>query len=147
MSNSGIFPTDEWALSEGETDKGPVFIRFRRGDPAVEDQQKFSTLIVVIWEYEPRDDSGLPTSATMDEMDEFEARILDASDADRDWGSCVAVITFNGAREWRFYTPDVEIFQNEFSNALSGLGPYPLQFDVLDDPEWLGLSDIRDNAR
>lgn len=79
-------------------------------------------------------------------MEEFEGAVLDASDEACWWGSCVAVVTHNGSREWRFYTPDVDGFQREFSEALRGLGPYPLDLQVFDDPGWNGFAEIRESV-
>lgn len=80
-------------------------------------------------------------------MEKFEERILDASDRDAWWGSGVAIVTHDGAREWRFYTPDVGTFVQEFSQALSGMGPYPIELEAFEDPDWAGLQDLRHNAR
>ncbi|WP_459786898.1 DUF695 domain-containing protein [Alteriqipengyuania sp. 357] len=147
MSSSGIFPTDEWTVAQGKTSTGPLLARYRSGLPSTADRDLFAKLIMVRWAYEPSDTSGLPNSKDMAAMEEFEDRILEASDNDRWWGSCVAIITHDGRREWRFYTPDIASFQAEFSNALSGLGPYPLELQVYDDPEWAGLAEIRDGAQ
>ncbi|MEL6486953.1 MAG: DUF695 domain-containing protein [Pseudomonadota bacterium] len=147
MSSSGIFPTDEWTIAEGETEAGLLLVRYRAGDPAPADQAIFQYLIIITWSFEPRDASGLPDSETLDQMEAFENCVLDKSDEDRVWGSGVAVITHAGTREWRFYTPDVEVFQGEFSTALSGFEPFPLQFLAFEDPEWTGFAEIRGMAR
>ena len=88
----------------------------------------------------------MPKTEDRDLMEEFEERILDASDEARWWGSGVAVVTHNSVKEWRFYTPDPDAFQLEFSNALRGLGPYPLELQVFDDPDWNGFAEIRGSA-
>ncbi len=146
MSDSGIFPSDDWVLSEGQTEVGPIIVRVRSGEPSSADKALFTNLLVVRWAYEAGE-FGLPPRDVLESMVEFEDRILDASDGDRWWGSGVAVITHDGVREWRFYTPDVGAFQAEFSRALAGLGPYPLDLQVFEDPEWVGFSEIRDLAR
>ncbi|WP_073975894.1 DUF695 domain-containing protein [Erythrobacter donghaensis] len=143
MSSSGIFPSDQWTVASGKTESGLMIARFRSGEPSDADRELFGKLVLVRWPFEQREGSGLPTNQAMAAMDEFEDRILEASDADRWWGSGVAVITHEGTREWRFYTPDVDSFVQEFSAALRGLGPYPLELQAFDDPDWNGFAEIR----
>ena len=147
MSASGIFPSDSWTVSQGSTAQGPIFVRYRSGDPSEGDKSLFNKLILVRWVYEPREGTGLPQTADMYAMDEFEDRILDASDEAGWWGSCVAVVTHDAVREWRFYAPDLDAFQREFSEALRDFGPYPLDLRAFDDPDWNGLAELRDSAR
>ena len=147
MSSSGIFPNDDWAIAEGDTPQGPIIMRYRTGDPSFADRDLFDKLILVRWSYEPGEIPGLPSSELLTAMEEFEEPVLNASDKSRWWGSCVAVITHDCTREWRFYTPDVAAFQKEFSEALRGLGPYPLELQVFDDPEWNGFEEIRQSTR
>lgn len=146
MSASGIFPNDDWALAQGHTPEGTMILRFRTGNPSEADRELFNKLIMVRWAYDQQDTSGLPSSDVIDLMDEFEERVLDASDEARWSGSCVAVVAHNGVREWRFYTPDTSTFQTEFSKALGGMGPYPLDLQVFDDPDWTALGEIRENV-
>jgi hypothetical protein len=143
VSGSGIFPSDEWTLASGETENGLMFTRFRSGQPSDADRELFNKLVLVRWSFECREGSGLPTNEAMAAMDEFEDRILEASDAEKWWGSGVAIVTRDGTREWRFYTPDVPSFLQEFSEALRGLGPYPLELQAFDDPDWDGFDEIR----
>ncbi|WP_299192138.1 DUF695 domain-containing protein [uncultured Erythrobacter sp.] len=143
MSKSGIFPTDDWTVAQGATLDGPIFMRYRTGEPTQADRERFDKLVIVRWAYNPDEMNGLPTSETTASMGEFEDPVLDASDDAGWWGSCVAIITHNGAREWRFYTPDVGAFQTEFSESLRGLGPYPLDLQVFDDPDWNGFAEVR----
>ena len=149
MSSSALFPADEseWVLAEGENPGPPIMIRFRPLRPSRADMDRFRFLIIAYWSYEPDNSSGLPNEALSDAMREFEDRVVEASDADPTWGTCVAVKTHDGIREWRFYSPDVALFQSKFSRALDGLGPYPLEFEVFEDPEWEGLAQFRDHSR
>lgn len=143
MSGAGIFPSGQWTVASGETENGLMIARFRSGEPSDADRELFSKLVLVRWSFEQYESSGLPTNEAMAAMAEFEDRILEASDADGWWGSGVAVVTHGGTREWRFYTPDVASFQQEFSAALRGLGPYPLDLEAFDDPDWNGFAEIR----
>jgi len=147
MSGTGIFPNDQWTLAAGHGDAGPMFVRYRPGEPDPVEKAKFTYMVIATWPFEPSNQSGLPTSETLDAMGEFEERILDTSDRDAWWGSLVAIMTHDGTREWRFYTPDVGTFVQEFNQALSGMGPYPIQLQAFKDPDWTGLVEVRHDAR
>ena len=142
-----LFPANEatWTFLDGKTEQGlPMMLRFRDIDPGEEVRERFRFLVSILWEYTSENSMKVPTEATLDEMDVFEERFFDASDAAASWGTCLAVKTFNGAREWRCYTPDFETFTEEFNAAIEGVGPFPLKFQVLEDPEWKGLAEYRD---
>ncbi len=124
-----------------------MLVRYRTGEPDPVEKAKFTHLVIVTWPFDLGDQSGLPTSETLDAMGEFELRILDASDQDAWWGSGVAIVTHDGTREWRFYTPDVATFVQEFSQALSGVGPYPIELQAFEDPDWTGFVEVRHAAR
>ena len=143
MSAAPIFASDQWTIARGTTPGGLMIARYRSGQPSDADRALFNKLVLARWSFECREGSDLPTKAAMAAMDTFEDRILDASDADGWWGCGGAVITRGGTREWRFYTPDVAAFQRAFSEALRGLGPYPLELQAFDDPDWAGFAEVR----
>ena len=122
MSKSGIFPSDDWAVVEGETPTGPMFLRFRQSNPSESDRNLFNKLIIARWAFPPRDHTGLPSAELIEQMDQFETTIVDASDADGHWGSCVAVITHAGMRKWRFYTPTLISSSTNSGNVCAHLG-------------------------
>lgn len=142
MSGAGIFPSDQWTLVSGETEGSLMIARLRSGDPSDKNRALFGKLVLVRWSFERRESSDLPTNSAMAAMDEFEDRIIDMSDEEKWWGSCVAIVTRDGTREWRFYTPDVGSYMQEFSAAQRGLGPYSLELQAYDDPDWNGIAEI-----
>lgn len=143
MSPSGIFPTDEWTFSQGLINGERVLARVRSGLPSAADVGLFKNLILVEWAFDPQGNSGLPAAETLDEMDKFETTVLDASDKAGWWGTCVAVITWPGRREWRFYAPQVQEFLQEFSDSLAGQPVYPLKIQAFLDESWNGLREFQ----
>ena len=146
MSASGIFPTDEWTVAQGNTPAGPIIMRYRTGDPSPADRELFNKFIIVRWAFESGETPGMPSPEDHQSMVEFEEPVMDASDEAETWGSCVSIVTHNETREWRFYTPDQETFMREFNEVLKGLGPYPLDLQVFDDPDWTGFAEIREST-
>lgn len=122
---------------------GPVLSRYRNDMPSSADRALFSNLVIIRWQYADPNTGSLPDDDTLDQMTEFEDAVLEASDHEKYWGSGVAVLTENGIREWRFYTPDTSEFMDNFNRVLSEMDPFPLAFEAYDDPEWLALAELQ----
>ncbi|WP_428682098.1 DUF695 domain-containing protein [Sphingopyxis sp.] len=117
--------------------------RYRSGMPSSADRALFSNLIIIRWQYADTGAGSLPDDETLDAMTEFEDAVLDAADYEKHWGSGVAVVTGDGAREWRFYTPDTAEFMANFNRVLAGKQALPLEFQAFDDPEWIALTELQ----
>lgn len=111
--------------------------------PSSADRALFSNLVIIRWQYADPNTGNLPDDDTLDQMTEFEDAVLEASDHEKYWGSGVAVLTQNGVREWRFYTPDTSEFMDNFNRVLSEMDPFPLVFEAFDDPEWVALAELQ----
>lgn len=122
---------------------GPFLSRYRNGMPSSADRALFSNLVIIRWQYADPNTGSLPDDDTLDQMTEFEDAVLEASDHEKYWGSGVAVLTENGIREWRFYTPDTSEFMDNFNRVLSEMDPFPLAFEAYDDPEWIALAELQ----
>lgn len=134
-------------MARGMGPGGPVLARYRSGMPSNADRAVFSNLIVIRWRYADENTGMFPDDDILDEMAEFENAVLDASDHEKHWGSGVAVLTENGVREWRFYTPDTSEFMSNLNRVLTGKQVFPLDFEVFDDPEWLALTELQQAQR
>ena len=143
MSDFGIFPSDEWAVAQGNGPDGPILTRYRSRMPSSADRALFSNLILIRWQYADAGAGVFPDGETLDLMAEFEDAVLEAADHEKYWGSGVAVITEGGVREWRFYTPDTSEFMANFNRILAGKEALPLEFQAFDDPEWIALAELQ----
>jgi hypothetical protein len=140
---SGIFAEDNWSFSNGTVGGDPVIVRARSGLPSTGDMDLFCVLVTITWKFGGEEKGLLPDTTTLDSMEKFENAVLESADEDRWWGSGVAVITRQGRREWRFYTPDVEQFLQELSRVLADHDIYPLEIDQFMDPDWTGLKELQ----
>ena len=73
-------------------------------------------------------------------MKVFEERFCQAVEQD----ACAvlsAVLTFDGARQWVFYTDDVKGCAERLGAMPQETEPYPLELTAQDDPEWSYLRD------
>ncbi|OWR01437.1 hypothetical protein CDQ91_03325 [Sphingopyxis witflariensis] len=122
---------------------GPSLSRYRSGMPSSADRALYSNLVIIRWQYADANAGALPDDDTLERMTEFEDAVLEAADHEKYWGSGVAVLTENGVREWRFYTPDTSEFMDNFNRVLADKDAYPIDFQVFDDPEWIALAELQ----
>lgn len=115
--------------------------------PSSADRALYSNLVIIRWRYADANAGTLPDDDTLDQMTEFEDAVLEAADHEKHWGYGVAVLTENGVREWRFYTPDTSEFMDNFNRVLADMDAFPLDFEVFDDPEWIALAELQSAPR
>jgi hypothetical protein len=73
-------------------------------------------------------------------MEVFENRLVPALEGDA-LAALVAVLTFDGARQWVFYTSDVKACGGRLEAMPQERDPYPIELDAFADPEWGYLRD------
>jgi hypothetical protein len=80
----------------------------------------------------------MPAADVSQRMPVFEDRLCGAWECD---GLAVltAVLTFDGARQWVFYTADAPACGQRLNGMPQESEPYPIELDVFDDPEWAYL--------
>ncbi len=131
-----------WVARECRLENGlPVFTRFCRDLPVESKLKKLNILIVVSWQYESEDETGLPSDEVLDQMEEFE-NVMDESLVDKGTARLMTVFTGEGLREWQFYTDDAEIFMRKFNEALKGKRVLPLEIEALEDENWDAYKDF-----
>lgn len=124
-----------WSISEGFSSEMPFIIRFRT--PVLEPKEvgEYTSLLTVVWPYAEEDSGEMPTETESKEMEIFEDRLLKAWESDAT-AVLTAVFTFDGARQWVFYTRD----RNRCTLLLHQMPqeeePYPIELETEEDPEW-----------
>ncbi|MBS0265689.1 MAG: DUF695 domain-containing protein [Planctomycetes bacterium] len=117
---------------------GVALIRFRTPVLGGVDMPGYHWRLVVLWAYAEDGSGELPSPEASEAMDVFEERICEA------WGHdnhavWVAVLTFDGARRWVFYTSDVEECGRRLAEMPQEQEPYPIEVEAEEDPKWLYL--------
>lgn len=117
---------DVWFVAEGSQDSRPVLIRGRQNLSNVAGIASHPKLFRIVWEYEAKEESGLPSSELNASMADFENVIIAA--LERDF-LCVffCVYVHNGVKEWTAYTSDVQATCDRFNAVLAGRKPYPVE--------------------
>ena len=77
----------------------------------------------------------MPSPDDSEQMAEFENRFCDAVERDAT-AILTAVLTFDGARQWVFYTGDVQECGERLANMPQRDEPYPLELATEEDPGW-----------
>jgi hypothetical protein len=92
--------------------------------------------VTVVWAYAAEGTGAMPDLATSNEMERFEKHLRDAVQRDAN-AVLTAVLTFDGARQWVWYTRDVAEFGQRLSVIPDYYGkPYPIELTTNEDPTW-----------
>lgn len=140
ISVQNILRHDAWAGSEGELESGPFILRFRTPVASPGATHPYEHLLHVIWAYADEDSGTLPTDADSEAMQEFEDRLCEAWEHDA-LAILTAVLTFDGARQWVFYTQEVAECEERLNAMAQGDEPYPIELTTEPDPDWSYLRD------
>lgn len=136
---------EDWTLAQGKAGGNGTIIRALARVPLAEQRAARTVLVSITWAYDGEATGGMPPRAVYDRIEGFESVLFGALD-EGDWATEAAAITGNGARQWRFYTADAEVFIARFTAALTGETIYPIELEAVDDPEWQGLRDVQPKA-
>lgn len=130
---------DRWSLGEGHFDTGLALVRFRKGAPAADATGDYTRLISIEWPYAEEGSGELPEEATQAEMLQFENDLRDSVQKDA-LAILMAVVTFEGVRQWVFYTCDEPAFMERLSMLPhQGRERFPIKIGTSDDPTWAYL--------
>lgn len=135
-----VLRSDKWSLLEGSNDTGHYLLRFRSALLAPLDISGFNHVLKVVWRYADENTGAMPTSDDSEEMSEFEICFCEAVQRDA-IAILTAVLTFDGARQWVFYTRDIEECARRLNSMPSRNEPFPLELSSEWDTEWSYLHD------
>ena len=129
---------DRWAGVELRTGAGMGLLRYRT--PVLKGQAiaGYERVLKIVWPYADEGTGELPTEAQSDEMRVFEDRFCEAVETDAH-AVLTAVLTFDGARQWVFYTGDVAECGARLEAMPQEEEPYPIELTAEPDPAWAYL--------
>ncbi len=137
MSNpvTELLKADRWSGAEVPTDSGVALIRYRTPVLSGHEARGYSKVLKVVWAYAPEGSGAMPTQDDSSRMEVFENRFCQAVEHDAQ-AVLVAVLTFDGARQWVFYTRDVRECGTRLHAIPQEAERYPLELTAEADPEW-----------
>jgi hypothetical protein len=135
-----LLKRDHWDVAEVVTEVGVALIRYRTPVLTVTDVKSHGRVLKIIWAFANEGSGALPSDEQSAKMRVFEDRFCEAVERDAH-AVLTAVLTFDGARQWVFYTGDVRECGARLGAMPQEADPYPLELTAEDDPEWRYLRD------
>ena len=133
--------TAAWNIAEGDNDGMPRIIRYRPDLEPFIGSPDYPKRLVIIWDYESDNSSGMPSDKQSEEMKQFEDSLDESLDPDR-LAILAFILTCNGTGEWHYYVGDILEVGKRINLALSSFPKLPLHLQVEDDPEWNEISTV-----
>lgn len=130
-----VLRNDRWAGVEGKNDCGPFLLRHRTPVLAPPQIKGYGNVLKIVWPYAEENTGAMPSSDDSEQMTAFENRFCEAVEHDAT-AILTAVLTFDGARQWVFYTDDVPECGERLTNMPQNDEPYPLELTTEQDPHW-----------
>jgi hypothetical protein len=124
-----------------EGDDGTKMWQLRDGVPENVSPSSLPIVVVIDWQYA---DAGLPDSATLERLHEFESRI---DSLNNPAGNCLRahIIRGCGKSEIAYYVREYDQFIDDFNAVLAGALNYPIEIEYFSDPEWKYWHSIPEN--
>jgi hypothetical protein len=136
---------ETWSVATAEDDGKPLIFRIRNKPPSFADKKAFPHLLAVCWQYEPANESGMPSEQLAARMGELEDLLEGAFEGARQ-AFLTVIATGNGVREWQWYARNPDDVMALVNETLGELEPFPVEFSFQDDPDWSAYSRFLDNG-
>jgi hypothetical protein len=131
---------DVWDVAEVRTDSGLALLRYRTPVLGGHHVEGFERVLKIVWTFAEEGAGALPSTQQSEQMKLFEDRFCQAVEHDAR-AVLTAVLTFDGARQWVFYTGDVGECGARLEAMPQEAEPYPLELTTDMDPAWHYLSE------
>jgi hypothetical protein len=126
---------DKWAASEGDLDGKPMLVRIRQNLRPLAGHPQLPHRLRIVWEYEPENQSGIPSRDELQRMEDCEGRLVDALER-HNHAVLTHVLLCDGLRQWVFYSSDLEETARRINDVLPHDEPYPIELTADPDPVW-----------
>ena len=131
-----LLKDDRRSLAEFPADTGPALLRYRTPVLGPDETGSHPLLLIIAWAYGEEGSRELPDSAITAELGSFEDHLCDAVQRDT-LAILTAVLTFDGARQWVFYSRDTAEFARRLSVIPDYHGQrYPIELTTQEDATW-----------
>ena len=136
-----LIQSDRWEVAELRAASTVVgMIRYRTPVLSGKSVSGYTRVLKVVWPYAEEGSQGLPSAEQSLRMTVFEDRFVEAVEHDAR-AVLVAVLTFDGVRQWVFYTNDIADCGARLGAMPQEAEPYPLELTSDEDPAWQYLHD------
>lgn len=133
---------DPWLIAETDEDGLPMVYRVRQNIPSHVEISEFANLVCVVWEYDGKVANGMPSGEIAEQQAVFEDALDEFIEKGGD-SEHMVVVTGNGRKEWLWYVKDPEKWIEEFSDALSGHPPFPVEIEGYEAESWRAYNELK----
>jgi hypothetical protein len=126
---------EQWKIVELVGAGGVDMLRYRTPVLGPHDVEGYENVLQILWAYADADSGAAPSRADSEAMGKFEDQLSEALESDA-LAYLAAVLTFDGARTWIFYTGDLSESSQRIVDITKGDQLYPIERDAFADPEW-----------
>ena|SRR5579859_15891 len=138
---SGLLKQGGWSVARsGDGSPDFFFLRFRTPVLMPAEVESHPTRLSILWPFADEDSGAVPDPEALEAMTVFEDRICAAFESDS-LAVLTAVLTFDGARQWLFYTRDLNECGRRLHTMPQEPEPYPIELVAEPDPGWSYLRD------
>jgi hypothetical protein len=130
-----LVQSDAWRGISGDSGGFPFILRYRIPILQAGQTLPYTKLLRCVWAYAPQDSGDMPSSIESERMAIFEDRLCHAWEHS-EVSILAAVLTFDGARQWVFYSKDVSASAKLLSEMPQEAEAYPIELDTQEDPNW-----------
>jgi hypothetical protein len=134
-----IYTQDQWNVGHFAQDGNPMIVRARTTLPTKADRERYANLIIIKWPY-TQGQAGMPDASEKERMAEFEEALESGIEA-KEIGVHALSLTGRGVREWRYYTDDPQKFMEALHQDLQEKIAFPIDLQLVRDPEWEALAE------
>ena len=129
---------DLWQVAKGEGLGHPVVVRYRVPVPPAADVASHDHSLRLSWLFADPGQGAMPGAEALEAMNALERRLHALWEADAT-AILVAIVTFDGTREWVYYTSDAARCRRRLEDALRGEPRRPIEVVERRDPRWTYL--------
>ncbi len=113
----------------------PVILKFVNALPEKETMNKFPFLAAISWQYDGKNNNGMPDSITNEKMIILEDAIEAVSEPSEIFSHAYSR-TGNNLKELVYYGTNQKDFMDLLNKTLVNHPKYPIEINFYNDPEW-----------
>lgn len=138
---SGNSEGDEGIIGRYYEGDLPIVVAFTSELPAESIRRLYITMVVVSWQYDGRDNNGMPLPGTNAKMILLEDALEDIAET-----SILAIRAYsrtgNNLKEFVYYTRSQDEFIMSMNKKLAVHERYPIEITFYEDPHWSELAKL-----
>ncbi|MEI9864806.1 MAG: DUF695 domain-containing protein [Limisphaerales bacterium] len=126
---------DRWTGISGKHGDDSFMFRYREALCDVADYSGYSRALIITWTYNHDGCSGIPSQDEVNELEDFENRLVELFELDFQ-AVLAAALTERGTRQWLFYASDIPECQRRLDEMPQKAERYPIELVAETDADW-----------